>query len=429
MAFEIKHNFTSAKSDGVDTTLVQPSNWNEAHDFTLSAADRLVGRATSGAGAAEEITLGAGVVLASGALVASNGRFAGSVSGAASNAMTVALAGYTLAQNSIVWFLGDASNTAATTLNIGATGVKNVLRPTDRGLVALTGGEIRLGMLNGVLYDGTQYQLLPTFPTDFGRGETIASASTVDLGTAKSNRITISGTTTVTALGSTATLANPVYLVTFDGVLTLTHNGTSLISPTGANITTAAGDTMLVELISAGNWRIRAYFRANGRPLVQSVDLGTEVTTGTVCLQRVRTATTGASAYATTIPVDNTIPQISEGTQVFSLAITPRNASSYLYITADFEYSWYTSGTLMVAALFRDGAADAIGVSFNNLHNGTLVSSHHFRKTWRIATSSVSATTFTLRVGGNIAFNLADSAYTFGGLPVASLVIEEWLDV
>jgi len=56
MTLSIKHNFVSAKTDGVDTTLVQPSNWNEEHDITL-AAGKVMGRDLSGAGAVQELPL------------------------------------------------------------------------------------------------------------------------------------------------------------------------------------------------------------------------------------------------------------------------------------------------------------------------------------------------------------------------------------
>lgn len=67
MVISLKHSFTSPKSDGTDTTLVQPSNWNAEHVLTM-ASNRLVGRTTASAGAAEEITVGSNLVLASGAL-------------------------------------------------------------------------------------------------------------------------------------------------------------------------------------------------------------------------------------------------------------------------------------------------------------------------------------------------------------------------
>lgn len=51
----IKHKFQSLKSDGPDDTLVQPSEWNDEHDIETSQSDVVVGRESSGAGAAQEI--------------------------------------------------------------------------------------------------------------------------------------------------------------------------------------------------------------------------------------------------------------------------------------------------------------------------------------------------------------------------------------
>jgi len=56
MAISLKHSFTSPKADGVDSTLVQPSNWNAEHTITL-AAGKVLGRDTSGAGAMQELSL------------------------------------------------------------------------------------------------------------------------------------------------------------------------------------------------------------------------------------------------------------------------------------------------------------------------------------------------------------------------------------
>lgn len=56
MAFSLKHAFNSLKSDGIDTTLVQPSNWNAEHDMTL-AQSKILGRRTGSDGAVEEIGL------------------------------------------------------------------------------------------------------------------------------------------------------------------------------------------------------------------------------------------------------------------------------------------------------------------------------------------------------------------------------------
>lgn len=68
MAISIKHLFQSAKADGADATLVQPSNWNAEHAITL-AAKRLLGRGDPVAGAVEEITIGSGLELTDAAVL------------------------------------------------------------------------------------------------------------------------------------------------------------------------------------------------------------------------------------------------------------------------------------------------------------------------------------------------------------------------
>lgn len=55
MTLTIVHKFVSAVADDPDTTLVRPSNWNDTHSIQL-ANQRVVGRVTSGAGDAEEVT-------------------------------------------------------------------------------------------------------------------------------------------------------------------------------------------------------------------------------------------------------------------------------------------------------------------------------------------------------------------------------------
>jgi len=58
MTVSLTHNFVSAKANGSDNTLVQPSNWNDQHVLTL-AAGNLLGRATgAGTGAVTEIPIG-----------------------------------------------------------------------------------------------------------------------------------------------------------------------------------------------------------------------------------------------------------------------------------------------------------------------------------------------------------------------------------
>lgn len=93
----------------------------------------------------------------------------------------------------------------------------------------------------------------------------VASATTTDLSTATTAYVHVTGTTTITSLGTMQAGAERV--VVFDGALLLTHNATSLILPTGANITTAAGDAALFRSEGSGNWRCVFYQRKSGAPL------------------------------------------------------------------------------------------------------------------------------------------------------------------
>lgn len=93
----------------------------------------------------------------------------------------------------------------------------------------------------------------------------IASAATTDIGAATGPFVHVTGTTTITALGTIQ--AGTERTVVFDGILILTHHATSLILPTGANITTAAGDTALFRSEGSGDWRCVSYQRASGQPV------------------------------------------------------------------------------------------------------------------------------------------------------------------
>jgi hypothetical protein len=92
---------------------------------------------------------------------------------------------------------------------------------------------------------------------------TLASAATVDVGAAAANTVNITGTTTITSLGTKA--AGPVRRLVFAASLTLTHNAASLILPGGTNIVTGAGDVAEVVSLGGGNWRCLTYTSARGR--------------------------------------------------------------------------------------------------------------------------------------------------------------------
>jgi len=92
MTVSLKHTFQSAKTDSTDVTIIQPSNWNQEHELTL-ATNKLLGRATAGTGAAEELSVGTALSVSGGTLavttvLAANGGTGLTSSGASGNVLT-----------------------------------------------------------------------------------------------------------------------------------------------------------------------------------------------------------------------------------------------------------------------------------------------------------------------------------------------------
>lgn len=133
----------------------------------------------------------------------------------------------------------------------------------------------------------------PVYPVGSGAGltteATLTSATTTDLGTATSNIVDITGTTTITAFGSSANINNPLFFLRFTGILTLTYNATSLILPGTATITTAAGDTCVAQYMGSGNWKVLSYSPISGKPVVNS--------TAIAAVRRQTITTTGGVTY------------------------------------------------------------------------------------------------------------------------------------
>jgi hypothetical protein len=91
--------------------------------------------------------------------------------------------------------------------------------------------------------------------TAYGKkGDDIASAATTDLGLATGDFVDITGAATITSFGGASLPAGTVRVVRFTGVCTVTYNATSLILPGQGNITTAAGNTMILRSLGGGNW-------------------------------------------------------------------------------------------------------------------------------------------------------------------------------
>ena len=137
------------------------------------------------------------------------------------------------------------------------------------------------------------------------------------------------------------------------------------------------------------------------------------------------TDATYASTTAT-FPLDDTIPQNTEGAEAVTVAITPTNSSNYLLIEAGGMFTNSTSTTCVVLALFQDSTADAIAASghpvssASNANSGTI--------THRMAAGTTSATTFKLRFAGQSGTtyrNGTSSNRLFGGRTNSWIMVTE----
>lgn len=135
----------------------------------------------------------------------------------------------------------------------------------------------------------------------------------------------------------------------------------------------------------------------------------------------------GVYASGTTIiPFDNTIPQSNEGTQFYSLDITPASASNTLVIMTNL---WCYRSTVVNAcsALFQDSTADALAVS-NPCYTSS--GSYELMQLIHIMTAgTTSSTTFKLRAGpassATIYVNGNNSTGLFGGRARSGIMISE----
>lgn len=308
---------------------------------------------------------------------------------------------------------GAAANTTTNpTLQVDSISAKTIVRP-DGG--ALLVGDMPASALLVFLYDGTSMRLLnPQSAAAQGTWADLASASTADLSTVAGINVRITGTTTITALGTSP--SGTYKRLRFAGALTFTYNATSLILPGAASITTAADDCADMVSLGSGNWICTGYQRAASLGSGKVVD-------------RAYAEYTANTSLTTTIPYDDTIPQNSEGTQVLSASLTPKKTTNRVRVTVlGFATADGVTGGLVLAALFRNSTADAInatGAACLTTTNGL----QNLVMGYEDSPGSVSAQTYNVRVGpnaaGNARVNGTSAGRLFGGVARMVLILEE----
>lgn len=162
-----------------------------------------------------------------------------------------------------------------------------------------------------------------------------------------------------------------------------------------------------------------------GQPLTLATVTDTIGTTETIA--NIVNVQDGEVATGTTVvPLDDTIPQITEGDEYMTLAITPTSATSKLKIDIVFQGAMSAAGLLAVA-LFQDATANALAVARETIDASNSRSSISF--THWMTSGTTSSTTFRVRAGPNAAatvtFNGGSGSRNFGGVLASSITITE----
>lgn len=186
---------------------------------------------------------------------------------------------------------------------------------------------------------------------------------------------------------------------------------------------TAIGD------FSARDDALRANFAAIEAakcPATVNSQITNAIYTPNPVVQIVNTNSGAVATGTTAMPYDDTIPQITEGDQYMTLAITPKSTTNKLLIEVVIHLSSNVvfNGT---TALFQDATANALAVGYQYLGNGVMI---EIRFSHYMAAGTTSSTTFRVRAGnsaaGTTTFNGVGGSRYFGGKMESSITITEF---
>lgn len=149
--------------------------------------------------------------------------------------------------------------------------------------------------------------------------------------------------------------------------------------------------------------------------------------TGTV-VQMVFNETSAVATGTTLIPLDDTIPQITEGDQYLSQAITPIASTNKLIIEGYLMVAVSAVAKIVTVALFQDSTANALAVSSQTINTNS-------DAPWTIpfkfimSAGTTSATTFKIRAGvhsaATLTVNGSAAARLFGASSKSMISITE----
>ena len=133
------------------------------------------------------------------------------------------------------------------------------------------------------------------------------------------------------------------------------------------------------------------------------------------------------STSTTTFPVDDTIPQNTEGVELMTLEITPKSTRNKLLFNASIHAANNVAHSWLLVALFQGTTANAIASGYSQI-SGQANGISNVELQYQMTAATTSATTFKIRAGGNAnttTFNGSNGARLNGGVLISSMTITE----
>jgi len=145
-------------------------------------------------------------------------------------------------------------------------------------------------------------------------------------------------------------------------------------------------------------------------------------------VQRTRVASSTNIETTDAIPLDDTIPQSGEGTQILTTSFTPKSTSNKIEVSFNGLISHTDSGIGIVLALFE--GTTCVGAKW--FSSGTAIAGRISHITFEFTPSNTNAATYSLRIGnGASSLNAlyvnrqSNATATLGGLMEYSMTVLE----
>lgn len=193
---------------------------------------------------------------------------------------------------------------------------------------------------------------------------------------------------------------------------------------TGSAVTSKAYNTLFclhyeTGLVTAGTW-------AGVPTRIQLFDPSVPLPGRVV--QVARSQDPAFASGTTVVPGDDTIPQITEGDQYMSKALTPSSAANILTVEHQGQYANSAAGgNFMAASIFQDSTANALATGWHEqIDTGGF---EQIGVNYAMVSGTSVSTTFKVRAGyagaGTTYFNGQGAARRYGGVSASWLEIEE----